>query len=203
MLRKIVFGNIVGDITRINMKKKNDHVNRSLQNFMFSMIKDTNRIAAKRSLDVMITLFKRRVWNDDRTANVIATACFVQDTKMVVAALKFFLGAADESEEDDETQEQKLQQQKSEAMRQLQYHLSLKGKTKNTKKRQQMLNRMTQKVTRKRTNKNKAMYIDSLSNIHRIHDPQTFAEKLFAKLKTSNEKYADTDIPCSPVRLMN
>lgn len=39
------------------------------------MIKDPDEIATKRSLQVMIELFQRKIWNDENTANVIAEAC--------------------------------------------------------------------------------------------------------------------------------
>jgi len=39
----------------------------------------------------MIELYKRKIWNDDKTVNVIAEAVFNDDPKIVVAACKFFL----------------------------------------------------------------------------------------------------------------
>ena len=47
-----------------------------MQNFMFTMLKDSHKIAAKTSLDVMIELYRKNVWKDAKTVNVIATACF-------------------------------------------------------------------------------------------------------------------------------
>ena len=47
-----------------------------MQNFMFTMLKDSHKIAAKTSLDVMIELYRKNVWRDAKTVNVIATACF-------------------------------------------------------------------------------------------------------------------------------
>jgi len=55
------------------------------------MIQDQNEGASKRSLNVMIELYKRRIWNDDKTVNVIAEACLHQNPKIIVAACKFFL----------------------------------------------------------------------------------------------------------------
>jgi protein SDA1 len=36
------------------------------------MLQDANETATKRSLAVMIELYKRKIWNDDKTVNVIA-----------------------------------------------------------------------------------------------------------------------------------
>ncbi|KAJ8298113.1 LOW QUALITY PROTEIN: hypothetical protein KUTeg_024644 [Tegillarca granosa] len=57
-------------------------------------------------MDVMIELYKRNVWNDAKTVNVITTACFSKVTKILVAALKFFLGHdKTEEENSDKTKE--------------------------------------------------------------------------------------------------
>lgn len=39
----------------------------------------------------MIELYKRRIWNDDKTVNVIAEACLHSNPKVASAAMKFFL----------------------------------------------------------------------------------------------------------------
>ena len=92
-LREMLFNHIVHDIKNINKEKKNDTVNRAIQTFMYNMLKDDSTIAAKKSLDVMIELYRRRVWVDDKTVNVIASAMLLGKTKLLVTALKFFLGA--------------------------------------------------------------------------------------------------------------
>jgi protein SDA1 len=55
------------------------------------MLKDPNEGASKRSLCVMIELYKRKIWNDDKTINVIAEGCLNENPKIVAAASKFFL----------------------------------------------------------------------------------------------------------------
>lgn len=49
---------------------------------MFSMLKDNNQRAAKMSVNIMIELYKKNVWNDAKTVNVIATGCFSKHTKV-------------------------------------------------------------------------------------------------------------------------
>lgn len=55
------------------------------------MLQDPNETASKRALNVMIELYKRRVWNDEKTVNVIGEACLHDNPKVVTAACKFFL----------------------------------------------------------------------------------------------------------------
>jgi len=49
---------------------------------MFTMLKDSNTKAAKMSLAIMVELYKKNVWNDAKTVNVIATACFSKVNKV-------------------------------------------------------------------------------------------------------------------------
>lgn len=55
------------------------------------MLQDPSETATKRSLSVMIELYKRKIWNDDKTVNVIASACLHENPKIVASACKFFL----------------------------------------------------------------------------------------------------------------
>jgi protein SDA1 len=91
-LRELVFSHIVSDITNMNKKQRNEKLNRSLQNFMYTVLASDSDTAAKKSLDVMVELYRRRVWSDARTVNVMAQACTSKVTKVMVTAVQFFLG---------------------------------------------------------------------------------------------------------------
>lgn len=58
---------------------------------MYTMLRDTNVIAAKKSLDVMVELYRKNVWNDAKTVNVLTTACFSSVTKVSVTLKPGFL----------------------------------------------------------------------------------------------------------------
>lgn len=86
-LRTFLETHIINDIKNINAKHKNAKLNTQLQNFMFTMLKDTNTRAAKMSVDIMVELYKKNVWNDIKTVNVIATGCFSKITKVSLIEL--------------------------------------------------------------------------------------------------------------------
>jgi protein SDA1 len=50
----------------------------------------------------MIELYKRKIWNDDKTVNVISEACLNDNPKILVAACKFFLTLDYDFESDEE-----------------------------------------------------------------------------------------------------
>eukprot|EP00794_Sanderia_malayensis_P012012 gene12012-13252_t len=180
LLRNTLYTHIVSDIKNINMKHKNNRVNTSLQNFMFGMLKDTHAIAAKMSLDVMIELYRKNVWNDAKTVNVITTACFSKVSKVMVDALKFFLGTdaptVDEDEDSDSDTEQTLR------------HLALAScvSKKSAKKKKKLEKAMA--LLKKNKKKTKPTTFN-FSAIHLINDPQGFTEKLFKLIETSHGKF--------------
>jgi protein SDA1 len=49
----------------------------------------------------MIELYKRKIWNDEKTCNVIGEACLNENPKIIVAACKFFLILDYDYESDD------------------------------------------------------------------------------------------------------
>lgn len=71
-----------------------------MQNLMYGMLQDSSPVAAKMSLDVLIELYHKNIWNNTKTVQVIATACFSKTTKIMVAALKFFLGSEKKKDEE-------------------------------------------------------------------------------------------------------
>ncbi|CAN9504275.1 unnamed protein product [Ophioblennius macclurei] len=180
LLRKTLYTHIVSDIKNINAKHKNNKINTSLQNFMYTMLRDSNPIAAKISLDVMVELYKRNIWNDAKTVNVITTACFSKVTKILVGGLKFFLGK-DEDEKSDSDSES---ENEGPSARDLLVRYSTgKKSTKNKKKMEKAM-----KVLNKHKKKKKPE-VFNFSAIHLIHDPQDFSEKLLKQLEASKERF--------------
>ena len=42
---------------------------------MFDLLNSDNELVARKALDVMVELYRRQVWTDARSVNVIAAAC--------------------------------------------------------------------------------------------------------------------------------
>ena len=59
------------DIKGANQKQRNERLNRSAQNFLYACIGGEGEAAAKPALAVLTELWRRHVWRDARTANVI------------------------------------------------------------------------------------------------------------------------------------
>mmetsp|Transcript_15846 Transcript_15846/g.61916 ORF Transcript_15846/g.61916 Transcript_15846/m.61916 type:complete len:647 (-) Transcript_15846:62-2002(-) len=182
-LRKLLASHIVQDIKKTNQKRKNNKLNTMLQNFLRDMLKDPSEIAAKHSLDVMIELYRRNVWNDARTVNVIGTACLSKSTKILVPALQFFLSSkAVREDEDEDEDDDDSYQQKTDTLQKL-----MRSRTKKTRKRKKQLERA--KTALAKTKKRDDYLHPNFPAIQLLNDPQTFAEQLFGSLKRSNERF--------------
>ncbi|XP_065161223.1 protein SDA1 homolog [Atheta coriaria] len=179
-LRSFLEQHIVTDIKNLNSKHKNVKLNTTLQNFMFTMLKDTNSRAAKMSLDIMIDLYKKNVWNDAKTVNVIATACFSKIIKVQVAALKFFLGKdPDEKDSDDDDSDKEIDPREV---------MMANKVNKKTRKREKQLVKVKKGVKKQQKKKSNAVSFN-FSALQLVHDPQGMAEKLFKQLETSTKRF--------------
>ncbi|KAB0790528.1 hypothetical protein PPYR_09982 [Photinus pyralis] len=179
-LRSFLETHIVTDIKNLNVKHRNAKLNATLQNFMFTMLKDSNTRAAKMSLDIMIELYKKNIWNDVKTVNIIATGCFSKITKVMVASLKFFLGKDPEEKESDDSDSEPEINPKSVIM--------ANKFNKKTKKREKRLSKV-KKLAAKAHNKKSKPPAFNFSAIHLLHDPQGMAEKLFKQLETTTKRF--------------
>ena len=180
LLRSSLFSHIVSDIKNINSKHKNNQVNTALQNFMFSMLKESSATAAKMSVDVMIELYRKNIWNDAKTVNVLTTGCFSKISKVMSTALKFFLGTdapvAEEGEDSDSDDES--------AVSKMMFAGSV---TKKTGKKKRKLEKAMALLKKKKKKMKPTSF--NFSAIHLINDPQGFAEKLFKLVESSREKF--------------
>ncbi|GBG26273.1 Protein SDA1-like [Hondaea fermentalgiana] len=209
-LRELLYTHIVADVRNVNKKASNHKLNRAIQNVVYSMLEDPSSIAAKRSLQVMVDLYKRRVWTDGRTVNVIAEACLSNQPKNVAIGLQFFLGidekidALQDDEEDDAIEDalqastgktrDKLERgaQKTSRMYSKKTRARLRKKEKDEKALKKA--RLAKLAAREAGNagtssERRRIAAPRFPAIDLISDPQGFSEKLFKKLRGSRDHF--------------
>ncbi|KAJ3307509.1 Protein SDA1 [Blyttiomyces sp. JEL0837] len=157
--------------TTSNAKAKNNKLNKTLQNFMYTMLQDSNEIAARKSLEVMVDLYNKNIWNDAKTVNVISEACFSDRAKMASIAIHFFLGTLDKKEEEEDDDGPDLDALK---------HQMQINKKKGSKS--SVLDKARAAIKRKEARKARAE-VFNFSALHLLNDPQGFTEKLFSRLR--------------------
>lgn len=180
-LRKFLQAHIITDIKNVNSKHKNAKLNINLQNFMFTMLKDNHATAAKMSLDIMIDLYRKNVWNDSKTVNVIAMALFSKIARILVAALTFFLGKGDDDKNDSDSDND---DDNTPSIREVTMANRINKKS---RKRQKQLTRVKNLVKKHKTKEKAPVF--NFSALHLINDPQSLAEKLFSRLEGMTERF--------------
>lgn len=187
-MRKFLRQHIVTDIKNINARSKNTKLNKELQNFMHEMLSSRHAVAAKTSLDVMIELYRKKVWNDAKTVNTIATACFSKVTKIMVAAIKFFVGRDEEEGGDEGESGSDSDSDKEEEKKTVKATMMAMKVNKKTKKKQRKLDKAKAAVKKNQKDKKTKASFD-FSALHLVHDPQSLAERLFKRLEKMNERF--------------
>ncbi|KAF4127389.1 SDA1 [Phytophthora infestans] len=177
-LRELLYKHIVSDIRQLNATSRNVKVNKALQNFLFEMLKDESEHAAIKSLQVLMELFKRKIWHDQRSVNVIVTACTSKNTKLLVMALSFFLGIDDDILEDEEKQKKEKK-----ALVAVDFH----AHSKKTKKRQR--DTLQALIKNKRARKREIDFMATFPAIEMLNDPQSVAERQLKLLKSCTERF--------------
>lgn len=179
-LREFLKTHIITDIKNMNMKHKDMKFNSTLQNFIFSMLKDSDSKAAKLSVDILIELYHKNIWNDHKTVNIIADiGCFSKITKVMVASLKFFLGRDEEEKEENSDSDEEIDPKDT---------MIANKFNKKTRKREKMVDK-AKKIAKKMKKKKQKAPSFNFSALHLINNPQGFAEKLFKQLESTNERF--------------
>lgn len=184
-LRESVYNFVLNDVKN----NRNAAQSKALQNLFFCVVeKSDSPVVVRHVLRILIALFKKGIWAEARTVNVVSKCCFAKDIKSAVVALNFFTAAgssttastADEdaidSEEDDEDYEKKYKD--------LLKNNQIAGKRKSKHaKMKRALDKIKRRDRREKTESRHFFAIEMLN------DPQDFAERLFGVLRNTNERF--------------
>ena len=174
ILRKKLTDCIISDLKKIKETKKNLDSIKKIQNFCETLLKDPNKKLSRKTLNILITLYQKKIWNDDRTVNLIAKCVSVNDIKMSSAACQFFLSEYN-IDEPDTSSEEELDELKNK------YKLLGKSNNRKTKQRKAKLKQLMKSIERKEKRHSKVIINKDFMPIDRIKDPLSFSQELFKK----------------------
>lgn len=136
---------------------------------------------------LLIELYRRNIWKDEKTVNIIADACLAKSKKVYSKAVRFFLGHVEKSTEQDSSSDSDNGVDLNTRIKQMKlaHRVGIKSK-----KRAKRLDRSIDKLKRKNERKKKDQLPLGINvpALNMIYDPQTFAEKLFHKLEKCNDR---------------
>lgn len=169
--RKQVYSALISMLKACNTGTKNQKLNRATQALLFNLLdqKDNNGLWATK---LTRELWKRGIWDDSRTVEIMTQACLHPDTKVVISGVRFFLGADKEREEalEEDEEEDDIN------VKEMEHRMKIKKK--NTKKARKLKNEIHQ-ANKKNSQQKQATSFLNFSAIHLLRDPQQFAEQMF------------------------
>ncbi|KAK1746062.1 SDA1 family protein [Skeletonema marinoi] len=200
-LRESLYHHIVNDIRNINKNgKKDEKLNRTIQSFFHRIVAASANestagaedsptdYAAKRAVQMICDLYRRNVWNDERSVHILATAAASPNASVASRALRFFLNI----EEAMALDKQNSETNEWEGIDNINLHLH----SKKTKGKQ----RLIEKQIRNRKKKQNAREHGIIANredkgveaskklfpaIELLHDPQGLVETILKRVKSS------------------
>ncbi|GKY97036.1 hypothetical protein MPSEU_000662300 [Mayamaea pseudoterrestris] len=216
-LREMLYCHFIQDMRNLNKTKKNDKLNKSVQAFLHRIVTssmqsdnansphDSNatdsasEIAAKRATDVVCELYRRRVWTDDKTVAIVASAVMSNNKTVMCRAMRFFLGIEEKMAQD----EQAKQEEDYETKNRIDYH----SHSKKTAARQRHVERQIKNRKKAQLRKEKqGDWMDEEQEFDRtieeakklypamelLRDPQGLAESVFKRLRNIGSYKFDT-----------
>jgi protein SDA1 len=173
-LRQLLFQKILSDLRTSNSKSTNHKLNKAMQTVLYNLV-TSDRTSSKALWAIKITreLWKRQIWTDAKTVEIMKESCLAENEKVVVGGVRFFLGGdkereemEDESSDDDGVNVNKLKHQV--------------GINKKSKKKARQVTKAIATV-KKKERKKKQPHALNFSALHLLHDSQGFSEELFSK----------------------
>lgn len=177
--RGVLFGKILSDMRDSNTKTINHPLNRTVQTVLYNLV-TADRSSPRAIWAVKLTreLWKRQIWTDSKPVDVMKEACLSDNEKVVISAVRFFLGGDKEREEmEDESSDDEVDLSK------IRHQIGINKKTKKQKK---SYDKAVNKFHKDERKKNKPHPLN-FSALHLLHDPQSFSEQLFSKHLQNNK----------------
>jgi protein SDA1 len=186
-LRHQIYSTLISLLKLVNTGAKNQKINRLTQALLFNLLEQRGPQGVW-ATKLTRELWKRGIWDDSRTIELMNQAAIHPDVKIAVAGAKFFLGA--DKERDDAFEEESSDEDGFD-MNALKHKLTINKKS---SKRLRKLDQAV-KLVKKKSHAAKAgtTYLN-FSAIHLLRDPQGFAEQLFdIHLSGKNSNKFDLD----------
>lgn len=175
-MRTQIYSNIITIVKAANTGTRAQKLNKSVQALLFNVL-STGEASGLWATKLTRELWRRNVWDDPRTVEIMAQATLHSDSKVAISGVRFFLGA------DKEREEANAEDSDSDGAAEigaLRHRLQI---NKNSKKRGRRAEAAMNKLAKKRKGGPgmSATYLN-FSAMHLLRDPQGFADQLFSNL---------------------
>lgn len=165
----------------MNIHHKNVKINQQIRSYIHDhLLKHSDKMAQK-TLQMMIDLYKRNIWTDNRSVNIISDGCFNQSNKIKLIAAHFLMSTTEPLEEMEESSDEDAVNPSDIKFK--------KGITKHTKNKEKKIEKDKKKAARRLRKKEVQGRKCNFMPIDLIYNPQDFSEKLFNIMAKKNTKF--------------
>ena len=183
VLRQLLTEYIFNDIKQINIIKNNEKLNKLIKSYLYEIINSDKLYIIQKTIEILSDLYRKRIWTDSKTVNIIAIACKSKLNKVMTTSINFFLGIDNKILQDEE--DEKKSSINDTSSNEVNYHEHARKTNKSEKLIKKQINK-NHKIKRDINNKlNIATPL--FPAIELIHNPDELIDALFKKLKSSNE----------------
>ncbi|KAK9322722.1 SDA1-domain-containing protein [Lipomyces orientalis] len=203
--RKDIYTTLVRLLKHANRNAKAPKLNRSVQTLLFTLLESSDGVAAAPdglwAAKLTRELWRRSIWDDPRTAEIMKQAALHGNTKVVIAGVSFFLGVDREREkatrkkrgldDDDDSSDDSASSDDGEGGKpQIAGIKHRMGINKKSGKRARKLEAAMRALKKKEKGAGLPTQLN-FAAIHLLHDPQGFADRLFSQTlsRSSGNKF--------------
>lgn len=171
--RETIMKYLYGIIKTVSSDTK---VKQSIQSFVHSFIVEEDGIVSQKTIEILAELYRKKIWIDAKTVNIIASACYNKDNKVALSSMKFFLGIDIEVQEEENKPKLTLDD------------IDLHEHSKKTKKRKRQVLKDKKKIVKQNQNQ-ETQAVPIFPAIMMINNPHDLAEYSFKKIAKIGDKF--------------
>lgn len=189
-LRKRIFTHVVRDITQMNVKSRSQKANRELRDLCFARLRDGETEIARRACAIFISLFRKAIWKDPHTINLMSAGLVHRDVKISAALSHLFLGNKTKGLEDIMDESDDEGKKEKDDLDLVAQEITQSRSTGRREKRLARAKKAAKRVVRKRKAKEDEDTHVNFVAIDLLHDPHTLAERLLQRVSKPGEPFS-------------
>ncbi|VDN17470.1 unnamed protein product [Gongylonema pulchrum] len=180
VLRKFICGSINALLKKLALQQRDRKLLSEVQALLFTKLKESRRVVVRVAELALIDGFRKGFLRDAKTANALAECCFHRASRILITAMRFFLGTMEDERSDLESDGSEREDEDQKTLKEVVMAYRAVKKTRKKKKCFEKAKKMLHKE--KKSRRENAGKCCNLLAIQFIYDPQTFVERLFGQL---------------------
>lgn len=154
---------------------------------MYTMMEDVTSVAPRESMAVMVELFHKGVWRDEKTVSVISQGVFHPDAKVITLTLRFFLSPQKSTTDSDDEKDERIP-----SRREIEHEYGARHSRKTRAAARKLEKKQREASHKRKVQMEREVHDEKQYNavaMSLLRDPQGYSEKVLSALKRSNHAF--------------